>query len=392
MAGDLPANIQKRDLTGWSNEHRNYSNAPIQGVYDVFTTNAGSRFDRYIQTNASVQKLIGLAQRNNTRLRALGGNWSFSKIGWTDGHLINTKNMVVGFPLARGDVSSSYPGDRRDLFLFHGGTTIADINAALASMGYSLKTSGASNGQTIAGALSTGTHGAAIDFGAIPEFVVGLHLATGPRKQVWLERASAPVITPSFATALGAERVQDDALFDAALVSFGSFGVILGVLIEAEPNYLLDAFADRLPLDDDLRHAMTTMTFARPQLPKPGRRPWHFGVIINPHDARAKTIYTAMYRRAYTPNYTHPGFSGGGTGPGDDALIFIERIVGFLIGLGAAGAVRDLIGTLMEERYGQPLRETGTHGEIFRSTTLPNNSASSAIAVCPPRSPFRSSS
>ena len=57
----------------------------------------------------------------------------------------------------------------------------------------SLKASGASNGQTMAGATATGTHGAAFKVGAVHDTIVGLHMITGPDKHVWLEKASYPV-------------------------------------------------------------------------------------------------------------------------------------------------------------------------------------------------------
>jgi hypothetical protein len=51
--------------------------------------------------------------------------------------------------------------------------SILQINEKLEAAGRSLKASGASNGQSIAGCISTGTHGAAFQVGAVHEAIVG---------------------------------------------------------------------------------------------------------------------------------------------------------------------------------------------------------------------------
>ncbi len=110
-----------------------------------------------------------------------------------------------------------------------------------------MRTCGASNGQTIVGAFSTGTHGSAIDAGSTPDFVVGLHIVTGPHTHIWLERATHPVVADAFVEKLNTNLVRNDDLFNAALVSFGSFGFIHGVMIETEEIYLLECYRQRIP-------------------------------------------------------------------------------------------------------------------------------------------------
>ncbi|HEV2771640.1 MAG TPA: hypothetical protein VGV57_02230 [Thermoleophilaceae bacterium] len=65
-------------------------------------------------------------------------------------------------------------------------------------------------GQTIAGAVSGNTHGSQINFGAMPDFVVGLHIATGSGRTLWIEKASKPVLNQEFVTRIGADLIRDD--------------------------------------------------------------------------------------------------------------------------------------------------------------------------------------
>jgi FAD/FMN-containing dehydrogenase len=149
---------------------------------------------------------------------------------------------------------------------------VRQLNEYLQQRGRSLKTAGASNSQTIAGAFSTGTHGSAVRVGAMQDFVVGLHLIVGEDRHIWLERASYPVVSDRFIERLGAEPIRDDTLFNAALVSFGGFGIIHAAMIETEPIYLVEAHRQRVPLGDALKHTIDTLDFSEAPVPHPARR------------------------------------------------------------------------------------------------------------------------
>jgi hypothetical protein len=87
----------------------------------------------------------------------------------------------------------------------------------------------------MAGAISTGTHNAAIHVGSMQDTVKGIHLVI-LNETVFLQRSSDPVVTDLYRMDIGADRVwSDDDLFNAALVNFGTFGIIHGFLILTEP-------------------------------------------------------------------------------------------------------------------------------------------------------------
>src|SRR4029450_7420683 len=125
------------------------------------------------------------------------------------------------------------------------------------------------------------------------------------------------------AAALGCELRRDDALFEAALVSFGSFGIVHGLLIETEPLFLLEAYRQRLLLTDPLWQAISGLTFDVPELPHPGERPYHFQVVFNPHDIAGGVYVRIMYKGPYRDDYTPPPRSPERFAPGDDAAAFI---------------------------------------------------------------------
>src|SRR5215207_8413356 len=223
----------------WQNWHETVSQ-PVQR-FEVLRNadEAHSTVDGYRATNAGIQRLIREALEKDISIRAVGGGWSFTRIAATDGIMLATQRLNYRFALKQADLQPQYAPGRLPVLL-QCGISVADVNKYLASRNQAVPTSGASNGQTIAGALSTGTHGGAIQFGAIPEYVVAIHLATAPEgRTVWLERKSRPVLKDDLIAKLGADPLRDDAIFNAALVSFGCFGIILGVVIEPTTPYFL---------------------------------------------------------------------------------------------------------------------------------------------------------
>ncbi|HET7462102.1 MAG TPA: FAD-binding protein [Longimicrobium sp.] len=361
----------------WTPKHETFRDRPLRALWDLHNPLEGSPLDQYNAATRALLKLVRDAQQQGVAVRALGGGWSFTEAPLTDGWMLNTKWMNLYFNNVSTLVHPSYTGDRAGLRFAQCGCSMQELNIALKRENRSLRTMGASNGQTIAGAMSTGTHGAAIDVGAIPDYVVGLHVVAGPGRHVWLERASRPVMKDDFGQRLGVTQVvRDDAIFEAALVSFGSFGLIHGVMFETDPVFLLEMYRRHMPLDAGLRHALNTLDFSQLQLPRGAERPYHFQVVVNPYALARGVHVTTMYRRPFNPGYTPPPDVFGGFGPGDDAIAFVGTITDSVPGLIPAVAT-----TILAQAYKDIEKVTGTIGEIFSNTTTRGRAASTAIGL-----------
>jgi hypothetical protein len=366
--------IFKTGQTKWTNRHDTFTK-PIQDLYDLWNADTSDIVADYNSMTAAIQRLIGCAVKAKTRLRALGGAWSFTEIATTDGIMLNTKPMNMVFTISAASVPE-YSGNAKDLLFAQCGNSVLELNNYLGRRQRSLKTTGASNGQTIVGAMSTGTHGSAIDVGAVQDYIVGLHIITSDQKSVWLERNSYPVVSEAFAHRLQAERVRDDALFNAALVSFGSFGFIHGVMLESTDIFLLECFCERRALDPSILRIMNTLDFTNAPLPYGSERPHHFRVMMNPYDKDGFVFIYTMYKRPYRTNYTPPRPEAGKIGPGDDAPAFIGLLTDVVPAL-VPTVVNNLIGTTLKPFQGK----WGTHAEIFSNTDLRGKVISAAIGV-----------
>ncbi|WP_375754956.1 FAD-binding protein [Corallococcus exercitus] len=371
----MPPILHESPQKRWQNWHQSYSQK-LELLVDVGNADdSQSTVPGYIDTTQGLQELIRRALTEGLEIRGLGGGWSFTKAPATSGILVNTKPLNYFFPTLT--TRRGYPGRSEDLCFAQCGVSVAELNHLLKKLGKSLATSGASNGQTIAGAIGTGTHGSSLVSGAMQDFVVGLHLVVSPDRHVWLERASAPVINEETPKKLGAELIRDDALFNAALVGMGGFGIVHGVLMEVEDLYYLQAYRRRMPLTEGLWRALDQLDFSGIALPgPPGLKPYHFMAVINPNDLDRGVYVTVMYKHAQRPQGSKPPSPGSKLTQGDSAL----EIVGVLTDTVSELTIPAL-SRLMDRFYGEYDDVSGTHGELFTDTTTRGKAWGSAVGV-----------
>ena len=107
---------------------------------------------------------------------------------------MNTKLLNSCYDLGERYFDDAYPASqRRDVVLAQAGTQIAELNAYVELVPRNdadrraIQAAGIGNGQTVAGAVVGNTHGAQLTFGAMPDFVAGLHIATGSGRTLWIE-------------------------------------------------------------------------------------------------------------------------------------------------------------------------------------------------------------
>ncbi|NHC24672.1 FAD-binding protein [Nocardioides sp. IC4_145] len=111
------------------------------------------------------------------------------------------------------------------------GTRLQDLNEALERLGLSLHNMGDIAEQTLAGAVSTGTHGTGGLAGGLAAQLAGLELVTGTGEVV---RATAE---------------DDPELLDLARVGLGALGVLTTLTFRVEPLFLLEAREEPMAWD-----------------------------------------------------------------------------------------------------------------------------------------------
>ncbi len=234
------------------------------------------------------------ASANGIRLKAAGSHWSLSEAALSDHTFIETHHPREVHPAMGATLNNVIPhcmhrdylqrmDDESDelwmLVHIESGKRIFQLYSELAqrtdindpnTLGgrlnlefndprftgpWAFQTLGGAGGQTVVGALTTGTHGGDFDRPPLADCVVAIHLVSDEGRHYWIEKVipGMPQLTDDgLMAAAFAEpksfggpdnfeliREPDNNVFNAVLVSAGRFGVIFSVVLKAVPAYAL---------------------------------------------------------------------------------------------------------------------------------------------------------
>jgi L-gulonolactone oxidase len=207
-----------------------------------------------IERPGSVDEVVAALERAadaDERLRVVGSGHSFSDVACSDGRLMTLERMNRVLDVDR-------EGGRVRV---EGGITLNALNAALASHGLAMENLGDVDAQTIAGAVSTATHGTGARLRNISSQVESLELvlADGTTKTVAAADADADP-------------------YLAARVGVGSLGVLSALTLRCVPAFTLHGVDAPAPLEETLD-----------RLDEHGERNDHFEFYVFPHTQTALT-------------------------------------------------------------------------------------------------------
>jgi L-gulono-1,4-lactone dehydrogenase len=180
-----------------------------------------------IERPGSVRELtaaIARATRRGWRVRAAGAGHSFSDIACSDGLMLSLERLAAILDV---DPSSG-------LVRVQAGIAIRELSRRLLPHGLALENLGDVDAQSIAGAISTATHGTGARLGNISAQVQEIKLV--------LADGSTLECSPE----------QEREVFRAACVGLGALGVIAEVTLRCVPAFTLRGVDAPAPLDDTL--------------------------------------------------------------------------------------------------------------------------------------------
>jgi hypothetical protein len=193
----------------------------------------------------SLEELVNIvqeAERLGRNVRAVGTGWSNSDVAVSAGYVVETDALSAVLTDVLS-TSLNAAGAAMQLVHVEAGIKLDTLVDRVFASGFELMTLGGSTGQSLAGAVSTSTHGMDVDRGPLPDMVRAIHLVGPGGVQHWIEPSSR-IITDRAALkgALGLtdENIHyDDDWFYSVLVSMGSMGIIYSLIIEVEARYAL---------------------------------------------------------------------------------------------------------------------------------------------------------
>jgi L-gulono-1,4-lactone dehydrogenase len=186
-------------------------------------------------TTAEVARIVTDAVAAGRRVRAIGGGHSFTPAAMTNGDLLSLDRMdrIVQVDHGEGRVT------------VQAGIRLRDLNDRLADAGLAMPNLGDIDVQSLAGAISTATHGTGVGLGNLATTVVGMVMVTG---------------TGDIVRCHDDDESAERELLRVARVSLGALGVVTEVTLQCVPAFNLHAIETVEVLDDVLAdiHAFAT--------------------------------------------------------------------------------------------------------------------------------------
>lgn len=175
-------------------------------------------------TIEAVQRSVQAAARRGQRLKAVGAGHSFTGVAVAPGVMLELDRLSG---LVEVDV------ERARVRLL-AGTRLHQVPRLLAPYGLAMANLGDIDRQSIAGAISTGTHGTGARLGGISTQVVGATLVTADGESLTVDEH------------------QNTDLLPAVALGLGALGVLVDVTLQCVPAFVLHAVDSPFPLDDVL--------------------------------------------------------------------------------------------------------------------------------------------
>jgi hypothetical protein len=243
------------------------------------------------RTLAELRGLVQRAEREGRTVRASGARHAWSDIALTDGIMVEPDNL--------GGVERPGPADLRrqpdgvNLVWVGAGTHLHALNPALEEIGLALRNMGGYDAQTIAGVVSTSTHGSGLAFGPFPDAVRSLELVVAGGRALRIEPAEGPTDPQSFDDP-DLELVQDDDRFHAAVCGLGTIGLLYRLMLDVREKFWLKEV-----------RTLDTWEKVKPTLSAGGvlAKPGHYELFVNPYvdDAGEHKLLVTMRTDASEP-------------------------------------------------------------------------------------------
>jgi len=178
----------------------------------------------YPNSTDAVRRAVQSAVRRGLKVKAVGAGHSFTGIAAAPGVLLDLRDLtgVVRVDRERGRVT------------LRAGTRLYAIPGLLAPYSLAMQNLGDIDRQTIAGAISTGTHGTGARFGGLATQVTGAVLVTADGGLLTVDEEHNPELLPAVALGLGA------------------LGVLVEVTVQCVPAFILHAVDEPGPLAEVL--------------------------------------------------------------------------------------------------------------------------------------------
>lgn len=250
------------------------------------------------ETLDDLVEVVRQAEQQGVTVRAVGSAHSWSDAVLTAGYLLKPRGgppfrrTGLNRPLELEPDLLTEAARAQSLVRVEAGMRLRELNRHLDERGLALSQMGGYDGQTVAGVISTSTHGSGIGLGPLSDSVRSLDLVAHGGTIYRIEPDAGPTEAHAYeARYPKRELVQDDHWFNAAVVGIGCLGLIHSVTLEVEPRYWLEEVRERSSWSQVKQDLSGGKVLDRHR---------HYEVYLNPHPRDGENLCMVTTRERTT--------------------------------------------------------------------------------------------
>jgi hypothetical protein len=238
--------------------------------------------------------LVREAEQRKLTVRAVGAGHAWSDVALTEGVVVDPARLSGLLELDDGTLRRQ-PADAPPLVRVRGGTHIHELNELLRAQRLALRNMGGYDAQTIAGVVSTSTHGSGLEFGPFPDMVHSLDLVIAGGGKIRVEPADGLTDPDAFRAAHAGDGwvlIQEDEPFYSAVCGMGTLGIIASLVLEVRERFWLEERRTVVGWET-IRDTVTTSGLLE--------RFEHYELFLNPYQNKDGTHHVLVTTREPCP-------------------------------------------------------------------------------------------
>ncbi|MDJ0979013.1 MAG: hypothetical protein QNI87_10825 [Erythrobacter sp.] len=283
----------------WLDEHRTCDRRALR-VFKVKAGPAGALGEDLVRRTATLGALMDDLASQPHPVAITGSAWSQADLFASPGVRIDTALDRAVWPVPADALVPEAESQAERFVMASGGAKLEDIMRFLDARGLSFRTAGSHKGQSIAGAIATGTHGSLLGEMGLETHVRGLLFVSGSDAKHWIADPQCPVLSEAFIRTFATP--ADPTLFDDTLVHLGGLGYCAAVLLEAVPRFGLSWKKALAPLAPQWWDAVGQAQYARAAEALTGPNPPAFyEITFDPNKGLDEEVMQTLYWREDLP-------------------------------------------------------------------------------------------
>ncbi|MEM7702828.1 MAG: hypothetical protein AAF251_12885 [Pseudomonadota bacterium] len=292
-------NIVEVEGGDWLDEHRTCDRHATR-VFKITGRATGDLAADLAARTAALGALLDELAEQDAPIAITGSAWSQADLFASPAVRIDTALDNALWRIPSSALADEFDGDASRFVMASGGAKLDDVMRFLEKSNASFRTCGSHKGQSIAGAVATGSHGSLLGEMGLETHIRGMLFVCGSGAKHWICDPECPVLSDAFVRTFATP--TDPSIFDDTVIHMGGLGYCAAILLEGTERFGLSWKKALQPLSADWWEAIEAGDYDRAAAPIIGNTKCSFyELTFDPNKGLEEDVMQTLYWREALP-------------------------------------------------------------------------------------------